>query len=49
MTPCREDPCPFYDPGRPYRFALELAASDSRRGLTIGPRAALARLVRASD
>jgi uncharacterized membrane protein (UPF0127 family) len=49
MTPCREDPCPIYDPGRPYRFALELAASDGRRGLTIGPRAALARLVRASD
>jgi uncharacterized membrane protein (UPF0127 family) len=49
MTPCREDPCPIYDPGRPYRFALELAASDNRRGLTIGPRAALARLVRASD
>jgi uncharacterized membrane protein (UPF0127 family) len=49
MTPCREDPCPIYDPGRPYRFALELAASDGRRGLTIGPRATLARLVRASD
>jgi uncharacterized membrane protein (UPF0127 family) len=49
MTPCREDPCPIYDPGRAYRFALELPASDRRRGLTIGPRAALARLVRASD
>jgi uncharacterized membrane protein (UPF0127 family) len=49
MTPCREDPCPIYDPGRPYRFALELPASDRRHGLTIGPRAALARLVRATD
>jgi uncharacterized membrane protein (UPF0127 family) len=49
MTPCQEDPCPIYDPGRAYRFALELPASDRRRGLTIGPRAALARLVRASD
>jgi uncharacterized membrane protein (UPF0127 family) len=49
MTPCREDPCPIYDPGRPYRFALELSASDQRRGLTIGPRTVLARLVRAAD
>jgi uncharacterized membrane protein (UPF0127 family) len=49
MTPCREDPCPFYDPDRPYRFALELPASDTRRASTIGPRAALARLVRASN
>jgi uncharacterized membrane protein (UPF0127 family) len=48
MAPCREDPCPFYDPGRPYRFALELPAHDTRRALTIGPRTALARLVRAS-
>jgi uncharacterized membrane protein (UPF0127 family) len=49
MTPCREDPCPIYDPGRLYRFALELPASDRRPGLTIGPRAALTRLVRAAD
>jgi uncharacterized membrane protein (UPF0127 family) len=48
MTPCREDPCPIYDPGKPYRFALELPASDMRKGLTIGPRAALARLTRAA-
>ena len=24
MTPCRKDPCAIYDPGRRYRFALEL-------------------------
>lgn len=46
MVPCRKDPCAIYDPGRPYRFALELRASDTRRARTIGPRAALARLVR---
>ena len=48
MTPCREDPCAIYDPRRPYRFALELRASDPRRGLKIGPRSALARLARAA-
>jgi uncharacterized membrane protein (UPF0127 family) len=48
MTPCRRDPCPIYDPGRRYRFALELPATDTRRGLTIGPPAALARLTRAA-
>jgi uncharacterized membrane protein (UPF0127 family) len=48
MAPCREDPCAIYDPGRPYRFALELRATDTRRGLTIGPRPALARLARAA-
>ena len=49
MTPCRKDPCPIYDPGRRYRFALELRASDPRNALTIGPRAALGRLVRAAS
>jgi uncharacterized membrane protein (UPF0127 family) len=49
MTPCRTASCPIYDPGRSYRFALELRANDPRRGATIGPRAALARLVRASS
>ena len=48
MVPCRKDPCPIYDPGRPYRFALELRASDTRRAATIGPRAVLARLVRSA-
>jgi uncharacterized protein len=48
MTPCRTVSCPIYDPGRPYRFALELRAADTRRGATIGPRSALARLTRAA-
>lgn len=48
MTPCREDPCRIYGPGRRYRFALELRASDPRRAATIGPPAALARLVRSA-
>ena len=46
MTPCREDPCRIYDPGRWYRFALELGASDTRSALRLGPPAALARLTR---
>jgi uncharacterized membrane protein (UPF0127 family) len=48
MAPCRDDPCRIYNPGRRYRFALELPASDTRRAATIGPRAALARLVRSA-
>jgi uncharacterized membrane protein (UPF0127 family) len=46
MTPCREDPCRIYNPGTPYRFALELRASDSRRAAELGPVPALRRLVR---
>lgn len=46
MTPCRKDPCRIYDPGRPYRFALELRASDGRRAATLGPVSALRRLAR---
>ena len=49
MVPCRKDPCAIYEPGRPYRFALELRATDTRRAATIGPRAALGRLVRSSS
>jgi uncharacterized membrane protein (UPF0127 family) len=49
MTPCRTASCPIYDPGRAYRFALELRASDTRRALTIGPRSALGRLVRVAS
>jgi uncharacterized membrane protein (UPF0127 family) len=49
MTPCRKDPCPIYDPGRTYRFALELRASDTRLAATLGPRAALMRLTRAAS
>ena len=48
MVPCRKDPCPIYDPGRRYRFALELPATDTRRGATIGPRSALGRLARSA-
>ena len=49
MTPCREDPCKVYDPGRRYRFALELRASDPRPALRIGPLAELRRLTRAAS
>jgi uncharacterized membrane protein (UPF0127 family) len=46
MTPCVKDPCTIYDPGRQYRYALELRASDTRRAAILGPRAALTRLAR---
>ena len=46
MTPCRDDPCRIYQPGRTYRFALELRATDTRRGLTLGPLRELRRLIR---
>ena len=49
MTPCREDPCRIYDPGRTYRFALELPASDTRPALRLGPPAVLGRLVRSAS
>ena len=49
MTPCRTDPCRVYDPGRRYRFALELRASDPRPALRIGPLAELRRLTRAAS
>jgi uncharacterized membrane protein (UPF0127 family) len=49
MVPCKKDPCAVYDPGRAYRFALELRADDKRPALRLGPRAALARLVRRSS
>jgi uncharacterized protein len=48
MTPCNADPCKIYDPGRRYRFALELRSSDSRPGLRLGPPAELRRLTRIS-
>jgi hypothetical protein len=28
MVPCEADPCPLYDVGLPYRFALEAPAGD---------------------
>jgi uncharacterized membrane protein (UPF0127 family) len=31
MTPCRRDPCRVYDPGVPYRSALEVNAGSFRR------------------
>ena len=37
MTPCRKDPCTIYNPGRPYRFALELRATDTRRAADARP------------
>jgi len=46
MTPCRKDPCPIYDPGRPYRYALELRANDQRPAKRLGPPDELRRLVR---
>jgi uncharacterized membrane protein (UPF0127 family) len=46
MTPCMEDPCAIYAPGRRYRFALELPATDTRRAKQLGPRAKLTRLAR---
>ena len=48
MTPCRTDPCAIYDPGRRYRFALELRASDTRRAAKLGPLSELRRLTRAA-
>lgn len=41
MTPCRADPCRVYDPGRSYRFALELPATDTRPAARLGPLVAL--------
>jgi uncharacterized membrane protein (UPF0127 family) len=49
MRPCREDPCRIYDPGKQYRFALELRATDRRPARRLGPSAALARLTRAAS
>lgn len=46
MTPCLRDPCPVYEPGRRYRFALELRASDTRPGRLLGPALELRRLAR---
>jgi hypothetical protein len=44
MTPCREESCPIYNPGRRYRFALELRASDARPAAKLGPLSELRRL-----
>jgi uncharacterized membrane protein (UPF0127 family) len=45
MTPCRKDPCHIYDPGKQYRYALELPATDTRPARTLGPPAALRALL----
>jgi uncharacterized membrane protein (UPF0127 family) len=49
MTPCRWDPCRTYGPGRAYRFALELPASDRRPAKRLGPLRELRRLSRIAD
>jgi uncharacterized membrane protein (UPF0127 family) len=49
MVPCRADPCRIYSPGRLYRFALELRATDPRPARALGPRSELRRLVRQAD
>jgi uncharacterized protein len=42
MTPCTEDPCPSYNPGMPYRYALEVnVGAFDARGVTAGWRAEL--------
>jgi len=46
MKPCRQESCPIYSPGRRYRFALELRASDARPAAKLGPLAELRRLGR---
>ena len=46
MTPCRQEVCPIYSPGRRYRFALELRASDTRRAAKLGSLVELRRLSR---
>jgi hypothetical protein len=48
MRPCRRDPCPIYDPGRMYRFALELPAHDRRPARQLGPRQRLQQLTAAA-
>jgi uncharacterized membrane protein (UPF0127 family) len=45
MQPCRRDPCPLHRPGKEYRFALELPASDGRSSTRLGPMSTLAWLI----
>jgi uncharacterized membrane protein (UPF0127 family) len=49
MTPCHSDPCAIYDPGRMYRYALELPANDRRPARLLGPLRRLQRLVAAAS
>lgn len=46
MKPCVTSSCPIYSPGRTYRFALELRATDRRPARRLGPLRELRRLVR---
>lgn len=46
MKPCVTSSCPIYSPGRTYRFALELRATDRRPARRLGPSRELRRLVR---
>jgi uncharacterized membrane protein (UPF0127 family) len=46
MKPCVTSSCPVYSPGRIYRFALELRATDRRPARRLGPLRELRRLVR---
>ena len=48
MVPCTKDPCRIYDPGRRYRFALELPVGDRRPALRLGPPSELKRLLAAA-
>jgi uncharacterized membrane protein (UPF0127 family) len=45
MVPCGDDPCAIYDPGRRYRFALELRATDRHAARKLGPLSTLRRLI----
>ena len=37
MEPCQADPCPVYDPGTPYRYAVEAGKGwFARRGIDTG-------------
>jgi len=49
MTPCKADPCPVYEPGWRYRFALELRAWDRRPAKRLGPLAEIRRLSRLAE
>jgi uncharacterized membrane protein (UPF0127 family) len=49
MVPCRRDACPIYTPGRRYRFALELPATDVRPARRIGPLARLRQLSHSAE
>lgn len=48
MTPCTQAPCRVYYPGRTYRYALELRASDRRPAAVLGPLSELHMLSRLS-